>query len=288
MEKTIALQIEPHDYKGLAIGLIISAAWSAQTFFLLNSEFSGIYLCLIPLMIILQTFLYTGLFITTHDAMHGLVLPKHPTLNNYIGCLAVLLYALFSYTKLRKKHQEHHKFPASNKDPDFYDGKHKNFPVWYVNFLSNYLSLSQILGMAIIFNIRKHLLGISTSNLLLFWVVPAISSTLQLSQAHSSYFISEPICSIVNWHRDTLIAIVLEAIAILSSSHSSLVIISVTIGNTMLILKSHGGSYLTLGNRKNFKPIYLTQKNAYHVYLFKKNHLIGISSAIPFITSDRR
>ena len=220
--------------------------------------------------------------------MHGLVLPKHPTLNNYIGCLAVLLYALFSYTKLRKKHQEHHKFPASNKDPDFYDGKHKNFLVWYVNFLSNYLSLSQILGMAIIFNILKHLLGISTSNLLLFWVVPAISSTLQLSQAHSSYFISEPICSIVNWHRDTLIAIVLEAIAILSSSHSSLVIISVTIGNTMLILKSHGGSYLTLGNRKNFKPIYLTQKNPYHVYLFKKNHLIGISLAIPCITSDRR
>lgn len=180
MEKTITLQIEPHDYIRISDWTDNHCRLERANFFLLNSEFSGIYLCLIPLMITLQTFLYTGLFIATHDAMHGLVLPKHPTLNNYIGCLAVLLYALFSYTKLRKKHQEHHKFPASNKDPDFYDGKHKNFPVWYVNFLSNYLSLSQILGMAIIFNIRKHLLGISTSNLLLFWVVPAISSTLQL------------------------------------------------------------------------------------------------------------
>ena len=169
-----------HGIKGLLIGLTIIAAWGGQTAFLLNSEFSGIYLCLIPLMIILQTFLYTGLFITTHDAMHGLVSPKHPTLNNYIGCLAVLLYALFSYAKLCKKHQEHHRFPASDKDPDFHDGRHKNFIVWYFNFLTNYLSLSQILGMAIVFNILKHLLGISTSNLLLFWIAPAIFSTFQL------------------------------------------------------------------------------------------------------------
>ena len=119
MEKTIALQIEPHDYIRISDWTDNHCRLERANFFLLNSEFSGIYLCLIPLMITLQTFLYTGLFITTHDAMHGLVLPKHPTLNNYIGCLAVLLYALFSYTKLRKKHQEHHKFPASNKDPDF-------------------------------------------------------------------------------------------------------------------------------------------------------------------------
>ena len=180
IEKTIDLQINSYGYKGLAIGLTIIITWGGQTVFLLNREVSGTFRYLIPVMFILQTFLYTGLFITTHDAMHGLVLPKHPALNNYIGCLAVLLYALFSYTKLNKKHQEHHKFPASDKDPDFHDGKHRSFLAWYVNFLSNYLSLTQIIGMAIIFNILKHVLGIPTANLLLFWVIPAISSTFQL------------------------------------------------------------------------------------------------------------
>jgi beta-carotene ketolase (CrtW type) len=74
-----------------------------------------------------QTFLYTGLFITAHDAMHGVVVPQNLKINNFIGSLVLTLYGLFSFNELRKKHWEHHHHPASELDPDFHDTKHKTF-----------------------------------------------------------------------------------------------------------------------------------------------------------------
>ena len=38
--------------------------------------------------------LTTGLFITAHDSMHGLVLPKHRHLNAWVGRIALLLSML--------------------------------------------------------------------------------------------------------------------------------------------------------------------------------------------------
>ncbi len=147
---------------------------------LLTFNVVDINIALIPVCIVCQTFLYTGLFITAHDAMHGTVCPTLPRINNIIGAIAVGLYALFSYRKLQEKHWEHHRAPASDTDPDFHDGQHSSFLAWYLCFMKAYLNWKQLIGMAIVFQIMKYGLVISSFNLVLFWVSPALLSTLQL------------------------------------------------------------------------------------------------------------
>lgn len=166
--------------KGLFIAVTIIGLWGLSLTLLLTLDVAHINTVLIPIGILCQTFLYTGLFITAHDAMHGSVCPTHPRLNNVMGATAVRLYALFSYRKLLKKHYEHHRTPASDTDPDFHDGHHTDFSAWYFHFMKEYLSWKQIVGMAIVFQIMEYILAISTVNLILFWVSPALLSTVQL------------------------------------------------------------------------------------------------------------
>lgn len=129
---------------------------------------------MVYLLILLQMHLYTGLFITAHDAMHGTICPNR-TINKLIGYVCTFLYALFWYPKLYTKHHLHHNHVHTPADPDYHEG---NFISWYLRFIRNYLSIWQIMGMAILFNILK--LWIPQSNLLLFWVLPSLLSTLQL------------------------------------------------------------------------------------------------------------
>lgn len=166
--------------KGLFIAATIIGLWGLSLTLLLTLDVAHINIALIPIGILCQTFLYTGLFITAHDAMHGSICPTYPRANNVIGAIAVRLYALFSYRKLLKKHWEHHRTPASDTDPDFHDGHHTDFLAWYFHFMKEYLSWKQIVGMAIVFQSMEYVLGISTLNLILFWVSPALLSTLQL------------------------------------------------------------------------------------------------------------
>lgn len=133
-----------------------------------------------PLAVVAQTFLYTGLFITAHDAMHGVVCHRHPRLNRWIGVFAVTGYALFSFKRLKARHWEHHDHAGTPLDPDFHDEAHPGFVRWYLRFLSHYVSLWQIVGMAIVFNILLHGVGIEHWKLLVFWVLPSIASTFQL------------------------------------------------------------------------------------------------------------
>lgn len=166
--------------KGLFIAVTIIGLWGLSLALLFTLDVVLINTVLIPIGILYQTFLYTGLFITAHDAMHGSVCPTYPRVNNIIGAIAVGLYALFSYRKLLEKHSEHHQTPASDMDPDFHDGQHTGFLAWYFHFMREYLSWQQIIGMAIVFQIMEYVLGILSFKLILFWVAPALLSTLQL------------------------------------------------------------------------------------------------------------
>lgn len=166
--------------KALLTALTIITLWAASLVFLLTRNLSGLHPLLIPLAILWQTLLYTGLFITAHDAMHGAVFPGNRKINDAIGTFVVFVYALFSYKNLLTKHWDHHKYPASPKDPDFHDGVHKKFFQWYVHFIRNYITWKQIVGMAILFNVLLHLFHIPIPNLLLFWVAPSLLSTFQL------------------------------------------------------------------------------------------------------------
>ena len=86
-------------------------AWAAALWFALcRVDVAGAgAAALVPLL----AWLYVGLFITAHDAMHALVAPRHRRLNDAVGRLAARLYAQFDYDALRLAHAEHHRAPAS-------------------------------------------------------------------------------------------------------------------------------------------------------------------------------
>ena len=162
---------------GFLIACIIIGLWASSVLFLLSLNISEIQFFWILLAIFLQTFLYTGLFITAHDAMHGVVFPKHPKINNLIGSVAALNYGLFSYKELLKKHWLHHHHPASELDPDFHNTKHKNknFFAWYFHFMKGYWSWTRIIGLMFLFNCLHYALHIPEINLILFGVIPQFS-----------------------------------------------------------------------------------------------------------------
>ncbi len=162
--------------KGIVIALLILISWGGSLVWLLGQTKPLQYLPAV----LWQTFLYTGLFITAHDAMHGSVLPGNARVNRAIGSIAVFLYALFSYRVLRQKHHEHHRYSGSSHDPDFHENPRGGFWMWYLRFMREYLRLPQIVGMAIMFNFLQHIVGIALPNLLIYWVVPSLLSTVQL------------------------------------------------------------------------------------------------------------
>lgn len=158
---------------GVYIALTIMLLWFGVMFFALQwpMDFTS---PLTYLLILVLTHLYTGLFITAHDAMHGTV-SKNLKVNHAIGHVASLLFSYNFYRRLFPKHHEHHRHVATDKDPDYHKG---NFLAWYFSFLRQYVNIWQILLMAITFNILK--LFLATENLIVFWMLPAGLSTLQL------------------------------------------------------------------------------------------------------------
>lgn len=166
--------------RGLLIAGLIMAIWAGSLAALLNTSSSQHQPLWLLLAVFWQMFLYAGLFITAHDAMHGVVAPQRPKLNRFIGTLALLLYGLFSYNQLFKTHWQHHHHPASALDPDFHDGRHKNPFVWYLRFLQRYWSWGRLLGLMASFHAMHLLLHVPEANLLLFWVVPSLLSSVQL------------------------------------------------------------------------------------------------------------
>jgi beta-carotene/zeaxanthin 4-ketolase len=126
--------------------------------------------------LLIQTYLYTGLFITAHDAMHGSISCNRP-LNQTLGRIASFLYAAFSYSRLQRNHMKHHRWPGEARDPDFCV-RSQNAVVWFVTFFLHYVTLFQLLIMTGLFNLLSWAAG--TWNVVLFWVVPALLSTFQL------------------------------------------------------------------------------------------------------------
>jgi beta-carotene ketolase (CrtW type) len=175
-------QISPAQHYPLGAPLIafaIIAAWLAALsfalFFLKLPETSSIT---ILATILILTQLYTGLFITAHDAMHGLAAPGNHRLNSFIGILCVTLYALFSYSALLEKHKLHHSHPTSPLDPDFVPTRS---PLrWYLGFLMNYLTWKQILMMSLIHLFLTKILFVGLAESICFWALPTCLSTVQL------------------------------------------------------------------------------------------------------------
>lgn len=124
--------------------------------------------------ILIQTHLFTGLFITAHDSMHGVV-SANKRINKMMGQICTTLFVFNSYRRLFPRHHEHHKHVKTHQDPDYYEG---NFFIWYFHFMKQYVTIWQIVLAAIMFNIL--ILFVPQTNVMLFWVVPSLLSTFQL------------------------------------------------------------------------------------------------------------
>jgi beta-carotene/zeaxanthin 4-ketolase len=172
------------------IAVLIIGLWSFSIYhFLFISDEPNIYsvygIICIFIKTVWMTLLYTGLFITAHDSMHGLTVIGNVKMNNLIGKISLLLYALFSYKNLLVEHIRHHKSPGSHEDPDFYhhslnDRTFVSFLKWYLHFILHYVTWLQLFFMAIVANVLLHILNVQPLNLVFFWILPSLLSTLQL------------------------------------------------------------------------------------------------------------
>lgn len=162
-------------HTGLWVALLIIASWSASLWLLLAYYQPEWFSPLTWLFVLLQTHLYTGLFITAHDAMHRVADPN-PRINTMLGWLASLLFAYNWYPRLYPRHHQHHRFAATSQDPDYHHSG--NFFIWYFSFLRQYITIWQFMAMAATYNLL--ILIFSPQNVILFWMLPSILATLQL------------------------------------------------------------------------------------------------------------
>ena len=161
---------------GVFIASAILLLWTGHLFYALSQVEINPVSPLFYLHILIQTYLFTGLFITGHDAMHGTVSRFRPV-NNSIGFISVFLYAGMWYPRLIKNHRLHHQFTGTENDPDYAPGN-QNFFAWWARFMMKYLTVIQLVLMAVLFNIFK--IWFPVSGILVFWVLPAVLSTFQL------------------------------------------------------------------------------------------------------------
>lgn len=187
--------------KGLLIALSLITTWIISLVTLLSFNLSNVHLFSIVFAVFFQTFLYAGIFITAHDAMHRSLFPGNPKVNDCLGTACVFLYAFFSYKKLLKNHWLHHRYPASDRDPDFHDG-HSTHPIsWFLTFIKRYYGWPQLIAASIAYYVATGLLHVSELNLVLFWIVPALLSSVQLFYFGTFLPHHEPQGGYTNVHR---------------------------------------------------------------------------------------
>ena len=161
---------------GILFAIVIILSWSIHLVYILLYQPVDPADIVFWFHLLLQTWLFTGLFITAHDAMHGTV-SKNRFMNDGIGILASIFYAGLWYPILYKKHSLHHIYPATDQDPDYTSGN-QNFFVWWYRFMHNYITIWQILIMAILFNIG--LVWFNELQLIALWIIPSVLSTFEL------------------------------------------------------------------------------------------------------------
>lgn len=165
------------EWRGVGVALLVMSAWAGSLGWLLAQPITG-FVWWIPVAVVWMTWLYTGLFITAHDAMHGSLAPGRTRLNHALGAIAVGAYAMFDYRMLRRAHGLHHATPAADGDPDWHDGTSEHPVRWFLAFMSRYLTLGQAARLVVVF--WSLALIVDMPALLLFWALPSMLSTVQL------------------------------------------------------------------------------------------------------------
>ena len=180
----MATEIDRQYLKGLCLAYSIGIFWSLTLISSLTLDLSQTNIGVVLSLVVLRSFLHTGLFIVAHDAMHGSLAPHNTLLNNRIGYWCLFFYAGLSYCICHRNHTLHHQVPETSADPDFCSPPGQFLGCWYFHFLGNYLGAGQSLALLSIWigfyavaDVLNSQPGIS---ILLFCVLPLIISSLQL------------------------------------------------------------------------------------------------------------
>jgi beta-carotene ketolase (CrtW type) len=196
----------PSAWLSLAIAALIIGLWAMSLTVIFSLNLQQVPLAGKGLLLLWQTFLYTGLFVTAHDAMHGAVFPLNRTLNDSVGALMLGLYGLFSYRELRHRHQLHHQHPASVADPDYAGEYSQGFWAWYRIFMARYWSWKRFFALMLTFHLVHHFGNVAEVNLTLGWVYPSVLSSLHLFYFGTYLPHRQPPLGYADHHRSTTIA----------------------------------------------------------------------------------
>jgi beta-carotene ketolase (CrtW type) len=170
--------------EGSSISILLAAAigagWAAihigGIFFWQWSVGSSL---LAMLLVLVQAWLSTGLFIIAHDCMHGSYAPGRPSLNTIVGTICLGAYAGLSYRALYPKHHAHHAAPGTEADPDFNPSAPRDVWSWFFRFFRGYYTHAQIVRITVAAVVYM-LLGASLINIVVFWAIPALLALVQL------------------------------------------------------------------------------------------------------------
>jgi beta-carotene ketolase (CrtW type) len=175
----------PNRASQIAIGLLlaglIAGSWLGLHFyamFVFELSWSTLPQALVLAAVI--CWLSVGVFIVSHDAMHGTLAPGHARINGIAGALLLFLYAGFGWTKMRNAHFDHHKLAGNKGDPDFDEEHPDQFWRWYGTFFRRYFGWQSLVWVSSVVTLYWLVFDVSMTQLVMLYGGPAIASSLQL------------------------------------------------------------------------------------------------------------
>lgn len=130
--------------------------------------------------VLVQTWLSTGLFIIAHDCIHGSFAPGRPGVNRAVGRLCFAIYACLPFDRLAAAHRDHHRYAGTAHDPDFDPDRPGRYLPWLLRFFRGYYSHRQI-GLITLVACAYLATGATTlPHIVLYWAAPAVLAALQL------------------------------------------------------------------------------------------------------------
>ena len=166
---------------GLVLAGTVFAAWLALHIYVMFAfELTWATLPLALGMAAVQAWLSVGLFIVSHDAMHGSLVPRGGAINGAIGGALLFLYAGFGWRRMKRAHYAHHRAPGTPEDPDFSADHPSQFWPWYATFLKRYFGWRSGLFVCSVVTVYWLVLQVPVEKIVLLYGLPAIASSMQL------------------------------------------------------------------------------------------------------------
>lgn len=167
---------------GVSLAAMIIGGWMALHIYGVHffEVTWGPSLFLIPAMMATLCWLSVGLFIISHDAIHGSLAPGRPTVNRVLGWVVMTLYAGFDYDRLKRNHDLHHVAPGTADDPDFSADHPRAFFPWFKAFIKRHFGWRPLIFVNSVVAIYWLLLDAPMLNIVLFYGIPAQASAVQL------------------------------------------------------------------------------------------------------------